>query len=82
MKKGIMVILVSMALTFSPAKAQAGGFWDGIKEAAHGVGWMFYMEACKLTWALFSEEGLNIGNLKYYCIHPQHDILHKPNRKR
>jgi hypothetical protein len=81
MKKGIFVILVSFALTLSPAQAQAGGIWDGIKEAARGVGWMFYMEACKLTWALFSEEGLNIGNLKYYCTHPQHDVLHKPNRK-
>jgi hypothetical protein len=81
MKNGIMVILVSMALTFSPAKAQAGGIWDGIKEAAHGVGWMFYMEACKLTWALFSKEGLNIANLQYRCLHPQHDILYIPNRK-
>jgi len=38
MKKWIMVILVSMTLTFSPAKAQAGDLWDGIKEAAKGVG--------------------------------------------
>lgn len=81
MKKAISILLISAALSMTPARAQAGDLWDGIKEAAKGVGWMFYMEACKLTWALFSEEGLNIGNLKYYCTHPQHDILHKPNRK-
>jgi hypothetical protein len=74
-------IFFTLVLAFSLQTASANGIWDGIKEAARGVGWMFYMEACKLTWALFSEEGLNIGNLKYYCTHPQHDVLHKPNRK-
>jgi hypothetical protein len=74
-------LFFTLVLAFSLQTASAGPIWEGIKEAAKGVGWMFYMEACKLTWALFSEEGLNIGNLKYYCIHPQHDILHKPNRK-
>lgn len=78
MKKAIFILMLTFSIS---TNAQAGGIWDGIKEAAKGVGWMFYMEACKLTWALFSEEGLNIGNLKYYCTHPQHDILHKPNRK-
>jgi len=43
MKKTIAILLVSLTLTFSPAKAQAGDLWDGIKEAAHGIGWMFYM---------------------------------------
>lgn len=81
MKKVLLTSFIVLSLTISPAKAQAGDLWDGIKEAARGVGWMFYMEACKLTWALFSEEGLNIGNLQYRCLHPQHDILHKPNRK-
>lgn len=81
MRKLVLTTILAMTLTFNPVQAQANGIWDGIKEAARGVGWMFYMEACKLTWALFSEEGLNIGNLKYYCNHPQHDILHKPNRK-
>ena len=74
------MLTIALAMTLS-THAQAGGIWDGIKEAGRGVGWMFYMEACKLTWALFSEEGLNIGNLKYYCNHPQHDVLYKGNRK-
>lgn len=81
MKKCLFTAIIAVSLTISPAHAHATGIWDGIKEAARGVGWMFYMEACKLTWALFSEEGLNIGNLQYRCLHPQHDILHKPNRK-
>jgi hypothetical protein len=79
MKKAILILVISMTVSLSSARA--GGIWDGIKEAAHGVGWMFYMEACKLTWALFSKEGLNIANLQYRCLHPQHDVLYIPNRK-
>ena len=43
MKKTILIIMLTFSLS---TNAQAGGIWDGIKEAARGVGWMFYMEAC------------------------------------
>jgi hypothetical protein len=51
-------LFFTLVLAFSLQTASAGPIWEGIKEAAKGVGWMFYMEACKLTWALFSEEAL------------------------
>ena len=42
MKKTIFILMLTFSLS---TNAQAGGIWDGIKEAARGVGWMFYMEA-------------------------------------